>query len=149
MIKTAVIGASGYIGSHLFRKYRTKFPDCVGTNFLQMKEGLIPFDLREPKVEDLKLEETQHKAVIISSAKSNIAWCEANPKESYQLNVRGTLQLVKQLEKLSLHILFLSSDYVFDGQTGSYSDQAPINPITEYGRQKAEVERELPNLTNK
>ncbi|HSW71243.1 MAG TPA: sugar nucleotide-binding protein, partial [Gammaproteobacteria bacterium] len=41
---------------------------------------------------------------------------------------------------------FMSSDYVFDGKTGGYTDQAQTCPITEYGRQKAEVERELPNI---
>jgi dTDP-4-dehydrorhamnose reductase len=148
MIKTAVIGASGYIGSRLFLKYRETFSDCLGTGFSRLKEGLTSFDLRKPECESLRLEDTGHKAVIISSAMPNVAWCDAHPKEAYELNVVGTLKLAEQLAKRSLSIFFLSSDYVFDGRTGAYSDQAETCPITAYGRQKAEVERELPQITD-
>lgn len=149
MIKSAVIGASGYIGSHLFREYRRFFPDCIGTGFSRINKELVYFDLRHPDLFKLHLEETEHQAVIISSAIPNIAWCEANPTESYTLNVQGTLKLIKQIGDTSLTTIFLSSDYVFNGQTGHYSDLSETNPITEYGRQKAAVEREIPNLTNK
>lgn len=148
MIKTAIIGASGYIGAHLFRKYRDTFPDCIGTGFSRAGKDLISFDLCHPNLAALRLEETGHQAVIIASAMPNIAWCESHPQESYQLNVQGTLELVKQLAKTSLSTYFLSSDYVFNGETGNYSDSEPTSPITEYGRQKAEVEREIPNLTD-
>lgn len=148
MIKTAVIGASGYIGNYLLQTYRETFSDCIGTGFSQLKHGLTPFDLRNPDCDSLKLEETGHQAVIIASAKPNIGWCESYPKESYELNVSGTLKLVKQLAQRGIHVLFYSSDYVFDGKEGSYSDQAKPTPVTEYGRQKAEVEREIPNITD-
>jgi dTDP-4-dehydrorhamnose reductase len=148
MIKTAVIGASGYIGQHLLRKYREAFPDAIGTGFSQLKNGLTSFDLRNPDIDQLRLEETGHQAVLVASAKPLVGWCESHPKESYELNVAGTLKLAEQLAKRSIHVLFLSSDYVFDGKTGNYSDKAATCPVTEYGRQKAEVEREIPNITN-
>lgn len=148
MRKTAVIGASGYIGAHLFRKYRETFPDCIGTGFSRAGQDLTPFDLRDPENTSLRLAETGHQALIISSAMPNVAWCESHPQESYELNVQGTLKLAKQLAKTSIKVYFLSSDYVFDGKTGNYSDQAETSPITEYGRQKAEVERELPQITD-
>ncbi len=148
MIKTAVIGASGYIGNNLLQKYRETFPDCIGTGFSQVKHGLIPFDLRNPNCDSLNLEETRHQTVIIASAKPNIGWCESYPKESYELNVSGTLKLITQLAQRHIHVIFYSSDYVFDGKEGNYSDQAKPTPTTEYGRQKAEVEQEISNITD-
>lgn len=147
MLKTAVIGATGYIGSFLLNRYREFFPDCIGTGFSRTRNDLIPFDLAHPEITALNLKETGHQAVIIASARSSVVWCESHQKEAYDVNVRGTLKLVEQLEKSSLTTIFLSSDYVFDGQKGNYSDQAETNPTTEYGKQKAEVEREIPNLT--
>lgn len=146
MIKTAVIGASGYIGAHLFRKYRESFPDCIGTGFSRMTPELTSFDLRNPEKTSLRLQETGHEAVIVSSAIPNIAWCESHPKESHELNVQGTLKLAKLLAKTPIRFYFMSTDYVFDGREGGYTDQAKTCPNTEYGRQKAEVERELPNI---
>lgn len=148
MIKTAVIGASGYIGGQLFRKYRETFSDCIGTGFSRVSQDLTHFDLRNPNIETLNLQEKGHKAVVISSAMPLVGWCESHLKESYELNVKGTLDLVRQLAQTSIHIIFLSSDYVFDGKSGNYTDESVTNPITEYGRQKAEVERELPNIAN-
>ncbi len=148
MIKTAVIGASGYIGAHLLSTYRKVFPDCIGTSFSKQGAGLISFDLRHPDINPLRLKETGHEAVLIASAMPNVGWCEAHPQESYELNVRGTLALVEALAKESITTIFLSSDYVFNGETGSYTDTAPTSPITVYGQQKAFVEQELPNITD-
>lgn len=147
-MKTAVIGASGYIGKHLLKKYRETYVDCIGTGFSHINNGLVSFDLRNPNVTSLKLKDTGHDAVVIASAIPNIAKCESFPQESYELNVTGTLKLVEQLDKLSIKTFFLSSDYVFNGDTGQYSDQAETNPNTEYGRQKAEVEKRIPDLTD-
>ena len=97
MIKSAIIGASGYIGSHLFRKYRLFFSDCIGTSFSRINKGLVYFDLRYPDLLKLNLEETEHKAVIITSAITDMLWCEAYPTESYAVNVQGTLNLIEQI----------------------------------------------------
>lgn len=149
MIKTAVIGATGFIGSHLFRHYRTVFSDCIGTSCSKGREGLIPFDLRNTDIHHLKLVETGHQAIVISSAISNVNWCESHPNESRDINVSGTLRIIKALSRTNIKIIFLSSDYVFNGRTQStYQDTEKTCPITEYGKQKAEVEKEIPNLTN-
>ena len=68
MIKTAVFGASGYIGSHLIKKYRSQYPDCIGTSFLSKNKDLTPFDIRNPNLNFLSLEKTGHKAAVIASA---------------------------------------------------------------------------------
>jgi dTDP-4-dehydrorhamnose reductase len=63
------------------------------------------------------------------------------------VNVAGTLELVRQIAAASMQVIFLSSDYVFEGTTGNYSETSPALPTTEYGRQKAVVEAEIPNIT--
>src|SRR6266850_1077079 len=147
LIKTAVIGASGFIGLHLWQACRARFPDCVGTSFSSQQAGLVPFDIRNPRLAALGLEETGHQAVLIASAKPNIAYCEQNREVAYAVNVAGTLELVRQVARTSMQVIFLSSDYVFDGKGGPHDDDHPPAPTTEYGRQKAEVERVLPTLT--
>jgi dTDP-4-dehydrorhamnose reductase len=146
MIKTAIIGASGFIGSHLWRSYRQSFPDCVGTSFSRHAPGLTPFDIRQPDLAALRLEKTGHEAVLITSARPNVAFCEQQPSAALAVNVGGMLELIRQIGRTSMSVIFLSSDYVFEGTTGQYADNAAMSPTTEYGRQKALVERTIPSL---
>lgn len=149
MIKTAVIGASGYIGRHLWQSYRSKFPDCVGTTFSANQSELVHFDIRNPDIASLRLIESGHQAVIIASAKPNVAFCEKNPNDAYAVNVHGTLEAIRQLDRIGIPVIFLSSDYVFEGISGPYNDTDPVNPTTDYGRHKAHVERKLPELADR
>ena len=148
MIKTAIIGASGFIGSHLIKKYKSKYPDCIGTSFSSDVTNLLKFDLRNPNIKSLDLDQTGHKAVIITSYKANIPYCENEPRKAYEVNVEGILQLIKNLSQTSLKIIFLSSEYVFDGNQGKYSDNHPRAPNTAYGKHKKIIEDEIKNLTD-
>ena len=148
MIKTAVVGASGYIGSHLIKKYRSHYPDCVGTSFLSKNKNLISFDIRNPNINLLNLEKTGHKAVVIASGKPKISYCEKESFKAHEVNVAGTIQLIKNLKKTSLKIIFLSSDYVFNGTSGKYSDEDETNPFTVYGKHKKIIEDEIKKITD-
>jgi dTDP-4-dehydrorhamnose reductase len=148
VVKTAVIGASGFVGRQVCQAYRQVYADAVGTAFSNAQNGLTHFDLRQPDLAALRLEESGHRAVLIASAKPNIDFCEREKEAAHAVNVSGTLSLIRQIAKSSMQVIFLSSDYVFDGRAGQYDDDAPTNPTTEYGRQKALVEHELPALTD-
>src|SRR3989338_5719464 len=77
----------------------------------------IDHNIKNTDIHQLKLVETDHQAVIISSAMSNVNWCEAHPNESRDINVFGTLRIIKALSRMNIKIIFLSSDYVFNGRT--------------------------------
>lgn len=144
-MKTAVIGASGFVGSRLLRRYRSSYPDCIGTCFRNHGTDLQVFDLGEPDVRPLQLVETGHESVVIAAAQAGIDACENDP-DAARINVQGTLELVEQLGHQGVRVVFLSTDNVFDGKTGGYADDSPPNPPMAYGRQKAGVEREIGNL---
>lgn len=148
VVKTAVVGASGFVGRHLWRAYRRVYPDCVGTAFSTRHPDFTLFDIRQPNLSALRLEENGYGAVLIASAKPNIAYCEQNRDAAHAVNVRGMLDLIRQVGRTRMQVIFLSSDYVFEGTAGGYSDEAVTRPTTEYGRQKVLVEKELPSLAD-
>lgn len=141
--KTAVIGASGFIGSAFLSVYQQRYPDIIGTTRKPGGISDILFDLVVPEIEPLKLAETGHKEALILAAITKIDRCETDNALTRKVNVDGTLELIRQLVTKGIKPVFFSSDYVFDGMDGNYADDAPTNPITEYGRQKAVVESKI------
>ncbi len=148
MVKTTVIGASGFIGRHLLQKFRETVPETIGTRFSHGDADLRPFDICRPDLSAIVPPGCGIHAVLIASAKPNIGFCEQHPEEAFAVNVEGTIELVRQAVQMGLQPIFLSTDYVFDGKTGHYDDLAPTRPTTEYGRQKQAVEMEIPRLTD-
>ena len=141
--KTAVIGAEGFIGRHLLSAYRQVFPDCVGTTHHQGAGDLEYFDLAESEVDQLELDRKGYKAVVISAAITGVDQCESQKELTRKVNLEGTLRAIRQLNERNIMPIFLSSDYVFDGKVGGYSDLDEQCPNTEYGRQKTAVERQM------
>ncbi|HAW50650.1 TPA: hypothetical protein DCX16_06855 [bacterium] len=144
--KTVIIGASGFLGSAFLFTYRNIHPDCVGTARKLDGYNIFYVDLLSPNIAPLKLTEKGHKEALILAAIPKIERCEKEKELTRKVNVDGTLELIKQLVSEGIKPIFFSSDYVFDGEKGNYEDDALTNPITEYGRQKAEVEARIKDI---
>ena len=91
----------------------------------------------------LSLKHLHFDAVVLCGGITSIQECEKNPVLSRQVNVDGTLALANLLADSGCHLLFLSTNMVFDGSKPKAQPFDIKNPITEYGRQKAEVEDAL------
>ncbi len=85
--------------------------------------------------------------VLCTAAVSNVELCEREPAAARAVNVDATLALAGAAREAGATFVFLSSEYVFDGEHGPYAEEPPRSPINEYGRQKAEVEEPLPGIT--
>jgi dTDP-4-dehydrorhamnose reductase len=83
------------------------------------------------------------EAACIFAAAARLAACEADPAGSARVNVTGTLALAERLISRGIHVLFLSTNQVFDGRIPHVPADAPTAPVSEYGRQKARAEAGL------
>jgi dTDP-4-dehydrorhamnose reductase len=146
--KTAIIGANGFLGSYFFAAYRNKHRDCVGTAEDKRGGQLLYFDLFSPDISMLELNKKRHRDVLILAAIPGIDRCETDKELTRRVNVKGTLELIRQLAAEGLKPIYFSSDYVFDGVSGNYNDEAKPHPLMEYGRQKALIEEKIKELTN-
>lgn len=145
--KTVVIGAAGLVGRRVLEAYQRSYPDLVGTDW-QEREGLGRLDLAAPDPSPLRLAESGHTWALIAAGMRDYAECEQRRADTRARNVVGTLELARRLVEMGLRVACISSDAVFDGKAGGYADDAPLNPVNEYGRQKADLERELPRVTS-
>ncbi len=83
------------------------------------------------------------RAACIFAAIARLASCHDDPVGSARVNVTQTLALIERLVAHGIHVLFLSTNQVFDGTMPNMPADAPHSPVSEYGRQKAQVETAL------
>jgi dTDP-4-dehydrorhamnose reductase len=140
--RTFVFGGAGFIGRRLLEACRAARPGSEGAD-RDGRSGLRTFDLARPSSPPPGLAEAGYEWAVLAAWAGDPARCEREPDATRALNVDGTLALARALAASGLRVAFLSSDYVFDGARGGYADEDPPNPVLEYGRQKAELERAL------
>jgi dTDP-4-dehydrorhamnose reductase len=147
--KCAIIGADGSLGARLYAAARPLWPDLAGTSRRAGDRGFTAFDLtaHDPAELTRALAASGHTHAVICAAATGIMRCQQQPDATWRVNVDGTLALVRALDSQGLKAVYLSSDNVFDGEKPApYCEADPTNPINEYGRQKAAVERGIAEL---
>ena len=144
--KTAIIGTTSFMGKFFFPEYRKIHRNCIGTSRNRSRKDLSYLDLFCPSIASLKLVESGHQEALIFAGITGLAKCEKEKEVTRKINVEGTLDLIRQLVSEGIKPIFFSSIHVFDGTTGFYDAESPLNPLNEYGRQKAEVESRIKNI---
>jgi dTDP-4-dehydrorhamnose reductase len=142
-MRILVTGASGLLGINLAleasREHRVI--GLVNGNRLQTDAfTVIQGDLLVPGTAERLLEETRPDWVIHCAALANLDACEADPAQAQQLNTEVPRKLAQIVARGGARLLHVSTDAVFDGQRGDYTETDQPNPIGVYSRTKLEGE---------
>ena len=86
--------------------------------------------------------------IIHGAAMTNVDECEEKKEEAYALNVKGTSNIAQAAVYVGAHVVHISTDFIFDGKNGPYTEQATPNPISYYGETKLEAEKIIQNLSS-
>lgn len=86
-------------------------------------------------------QEFRPDVLIHCAALANVDLCENNKREAEQINMGGTQNVVASLEGLPTQLIYISTDSVFDGEKGNYTEEDPIHPINHYGWTKYQGEQ--------
>ena len=68
-------------------------------------------------------------------------YCEEHVAESYQKTVVSTMNVIELCEHCGSKMIYISTNYVFDGTAGPYDENAEVNPVSVYGKHKLEAEK--------
>jgi len=145
--ESLVVGASGFIGRILWHKLSPNGRHGTFCNYAL--PNLIPLDIRNVE-ETLQVVRHLSPSTIFQTAALPYAdTCEENPEECWSINVRGTENLVRAAREVGARFVYFSSDYVFDGIHGPYSEDHNPCPINVYGKAKLVAEKLIQDqLTN-
>jgi len=144
--KILVIGASGLVGSHLRQTCLARNWDVIGTYHNFAQPDLTFLELTDRSAVRSILHTTQPNIVFLPAYRSNVDYCELHPDETYQINVVGSLNVATAAREVGAKFVFYSSDYVFNGENGPYSETDTPDPICVYGDQKLEIEQKIAHL---
>jgi len=134
-MKTLILGATGLLGQALKREWAGD--EVVGL-------GLEDVDIRNAeKVREI-VEKTRPDWIVLAAAYTDVDGCESSQELAFAVNRDAAVQVAKAAKDAGAKLLFLSSDYVFDGKKNSpYEIGDARNPQSVYGRTKAEAEIQL------
>ncbi|MHC2993554.1 dTDP-4-dehydrorhamnose reductase [Pontibacter sp. HJ8] len=78
--------------------------------------------------------------IIHTAAMTNVDQCETDQEGALKLNRDAVAYLVEACERHDVHLVHLSTDFIFDGESGPYDEEAVANPISFYGETKLMAE---------
>jgi len=141
-MKILITGASGLLGNKIAQIALPKHIVYSGYNQHPAIHGtLIELDITNQAQVESAFKKIKPDAVIHSAALTNVDLCEQNPELAEQVNVEGTLNIVENSMKTGSFLLYVSTDYVFDGEKGDYQETDTPSPINVYGKTKLQGEK--------
>ena len=145
-MKILITGASGLLGRELVRVLLEEGHQIIAVynrNPLPVKH----LSLRKARLditntlalEDLILKE-KPDTIIHAAAYTDVDGCETNKRRAWKVNVEATRSIVRAARVVKAYLVYISTDYVFDGEKGMYKEEDIPNPINYYGLTKLVAE---------
>ncbi len=138
-----ILGATGYIGNWLC-EHLMDSNAVAGTVRTSEREGKMfqKFDFLKDSLTTLidPFANEHEKVAIICFSITSIEQCQIQYAQARKVNIEDTKNVALWLAEKGYRTVFLSSDQVFDGKKGQYSESDSVNPLNAYGEMKCEIE---------
>ncbi|WP_456459668.1 SDR family oxidoreductase [Reichenbachiella sp.] len=146
-MKILITGSNGLLGQKLVKLLLDQGVDLVatacGTNridYLSTPFEYCELDITNQDQVNEVIGKYQPNAVIHTAAMTNVDQCEQEQAGCRKLNVDAVKYLVEACERHNVHLVHLSTDFIFDGEDGPYKEDDKANPISYYGQSKLDAE---------
>ncbi len=133
-MKVLITGVTGLLGQILVEKFLETGFKIFGIYFEKKRyRNHKKVDIRNAKKLLSIMKTFKPDIVIHTAALTNVDLCEKNKKLAYEVNTDGTRNVAHIAKKLNAKMIYISTDYVFDGEKGLYKEEDIPNPINYYG----------------
>jgi dTDP-4-dehydrorhamnose reductase len=142
-LRGIVIGGSGQIGGWLLRTLAERGHSSVGTYASVSFPGLVRLDAGELESAAQWVEAEAPDVVFYPAGFTWVDGCERDHTRAYAANLTQPLNLARAAARVGARFVYFSTDYVFDGLAGPYSEDSPSDPLSVYGQAKRDAELAL------
>ena len=147
MIKILVTGSNGLLGQKLTEviladaelelvatgRGHDRFPQNGDYEYAEL-------DVNDSVQVESVLAKYRPDVVIHAAAMTNVDECEVRKDDCWRANVDAVKNLISACEELHIHLIHISTDFIFDGEDGPYTEEAEPHPVSYYGLTKLEAE---------
>lgn len=140
-MRVLVTGGTGLLGWWLAKAFRDMGFDVVPSYHSKEPQGLddvewVRLDFEEPDSALEALRGARPDVIVHSAAYTDVDGCELDKARAYRVNYLGTKLIAEYARRNGSFLVYISTDYVFDGERGLYREGDPPNPVNYYGLTK-------------
>ena len=147
LIKVLITGSNGLLGQKLVHKLRVDelvelIATSKGENRISEKTGYnyISLDVTKKEALEKVILSEKPNVIINTAAMTNVDACEDKKQECDALNIDAVKYLTDVSCQIDAHLIHISTDFIFDGENGPYSEDDVPNPLSYYGLSKLKSE---------
>jgi dTDP-4-dehydrorhamnose reductase len=141
-MKIFISGASGLVGGNCLKHFKEMGSEVVGSYFSFKTDNTVFYDTLNPDhPENFDVKSFAPNVIVHCGALTHVDYCETHPEESYEKTVQSTINLIALAKECNARMVYISTDYVFDGVDGPYREDAPVHPISVYAEHKLKAEQ--------
>lgn len=150
-MKFLVTGSTGLVGKQVIKDLLQSYPQVYSCyNNSKPEDGIAThLDLTSPDGIIKVVESTRPDVIIHLAAMTNVDLCETQKDLATKINAKATAVIAEQAKKLGAFLVYVSTDYVFDGEKGMKKESDSTEPIDHYGKSKLEGEKTVEEIATK
>jgi len=134
-MRVTIFGATGLLGEALLQEWKQDEVVGLGSEDVDIQDAAQVLDT---------VQRTRPKWIVLAAAYTDVDGCESNRDKAFSVNCQGAVNVAQAAAACGASLLFLSTDYVFNGQSSTpYETDHPRAPQSVYGKSKAEAEVRL------
>lgn len=150
-MKILITGANGLLGQKIVKQLQKRGISYLATSNGENRNTDCPADCYQT-MDICKKEEVQDVVtefypthIIHTAAMTNVDACELDAEKCNQVNVKGTRNVFQSAQSIGAHFQLLSTDFVFDGKKGNYTEEDTVGPLSKYAQSKVDAEDLIQN----
>lgn len=141
-MKVLITGASGLYGSKLAEIAVAKNLEVYSCDVQELPVcgNFVKFDVSNKEFVQEAFKRVKPDVVVHAATLTDVDKCELNKELAWKINVDGTKNIVDAAKNAGSFLIYISTDYVFNGEKGNYKESDKPNPINYYGLTKLKAE---------